>query len=212
MVDLIEAGVSWNYLAVVYYFGWQPSMNLTANGDGWTFPYYETTCAVPKAKVSGNFSIVVGYWYCESGCEVNLECGNSPFNAMDLNLSFYEDTLEEVLQDAPTVHVTFGEAWKHQLLNEPSIVFESANPDLITVANRPSKVTITKTSPENRPPLSVTVPGSDGDANDNDKNDGLSDGAIAGIVIGAIAAVGIAGFCVWFFVLRKGANGKVTNA
>lgn len=34
-------------------------------------------------------------------------------------------------------------------------------------------------------------------------NDGLSTGAIVGIVIGAVALVGIGGFCVYFFVIRK---------
>jgi hypothetical protein len=46
----------------------------------------------------------------------------------------------------------------------------------------------------------IETPNAGGGANDDDG--GLSGGAIAGIVIGVVAAVGIAGFCVWYFVLR----------
>ena len=40
-------------------------------------------------------------------------------------------------------------------------------------------------------------------ADDKDDADSLGPGAIAGIVIGCVAAVGIIGFCVYWFVLRK---------
>ena len=35
------------------------------------------------------------------------------------------------------------------------------------------------------------------------KNDGLSGGAIAGIVIGSVAVLGIGGFTIYWFVVRK---------
>jgi hypothetical protein len=48
----------------------------------------------------------------------------------------------------------------------------------------------------------IETPNAGGGANDDDDDGGLSGGAIAGIVIGVVAAIGIAGFCVWYFVLR----------
>jgi hypothetical protein len=52
--------------------------------------------------------------------------------------------------------------------------------------------------------------GDGGGGGGDDGSGGLSGGAIAGIVIGVLAAVGIAGFCVWYFVLRQKRQGVET--
>lgn len=49
------------------------------------------------------------------------------------------------------------------------------------------------------------------EANTNTTSDGLSGGAVAGIVIGSIAAVSLIGFAVWYFFLREGATGTLSN-
>ena len=52
---------------------------------------------------------------------------------------------------------------------------------------------------------SDTEPGTDipGEPDDPDKKDGLGAGAIVGIVIGSVAVVGVGGFALFWFVIKK---------
>jgi hypothetical protein len=48
--------------------------------------------------------------------------------------------------------------------------------------------------------------------NGNDDDDGLSGGAIAGIVIGVVAVVGVGVGALWFLVIKRGDGGSSNGA
>jgi hypothetical protein len=106
------------------------------------------------------------------------------------------------LEGNPKLKVKFTGPWQ-KVGGDPVFVFQAVESKDVSFENRPETINPIIQAVEDHSPPFPTTPAGPG----NDDDGGLSGGAIAGIVIGVLAAVGIAGFCVWYFVLRPKKQG-----
>jgi hypothetical protein len=187
---------------------------------------------VPKAKVSGRLTIILPHRP-DSGSDietalVGIDCETStPFAAPDITFSMFRGVRDEFFQAQPKLVVTFSTQWDAYVTNTPTIVFEADVQEAIEFVNRPASNVKIETGTPNEDYLvpDTSANSGNGDNGGNDDNGGngpdgldskgngggddggLGGAAIAGIVIGSIAVVGVAAFCAWFFVLRNGGDG-----
>jgi hypothetical protein len=103
----------------------------------------------------------------------------------------------------PLLQVTFTGDWD-KVTDKPIFVFQGPTEKSVDVVEAPSTIEVVKQAVVNHSP---PIPSQGGGGGGDDDSGGLSGGAIAGIVIGVLAAVGIVGFCVWYFVLRPKKQG-----
>jgi hypothetical protein len=213
--------MSWNHLSLVYDSGiGSGNPAFVAGSGGWTVPTYlqgwGVQVEVPRAKVNGRLTVILPYapdsadGYPTATMQIGCDT-SAPFPAPDITFSMYDGVQEGLLAQTKLI-VTFAEEWATYVANAPTIVFEADDPARVEFVNKPAaanaKIETRTVSEENLVP-DTSDNGDNGD--DPSKPDGSGDGGlgagpIAGIVIGVVAIVAIAGFCVWFFVLRGGGN------
>jgi hypothetical protein len=104
----------------------------------------------------------------------------------------------------PVLRISFLGDWT-KVTDHPEFVFQGPTKESVIVTGAPASIKVTTQAVKDHRPA-IPVQG-DGGGGGGDDDGGLSGGAIAGIVIGVLAAVGIAGFCVWYFVLRPKKQG-----
>jgi hypothetical protein len=106
-----------------------------------------------------------------------------------------EDIGDDTGMNPPKLHVIFDSDWANWVTNTPEIIFEAASfDDIEFVGGPPGNVVITRKLISERP---VSLPPSL-----EEEDDGLSVGAIIGIVVGVLVAIGVIGFCVYWFAIR----------
>jgi hypothetical protein len=214
----------------------QATSTFVVGPGGWHVPRYLgytydlEVFQVPKAKVSGRLTIILPYRP-DSGSDietapVKIDCETStPFTAPDITFSMFRGVRSDFFQAQPKLVVTFSTQWETYVTNTPTLTFEVNAPENVEIVNRPASKVKIETGTVNEENLVPDTSGNGGNddnggnggsggngpddgskGNDGGDDGGLGGGAIAGIVIGAIAVVGVAAFCVWFFVLRKGGD------
>jgi hypothetical protein len=203
----LESGVTPKFLGLMYYEYYEPTeITVTASSLTWTVPSLsDTTIQVTATEQVG---IILPYGAeSDTGTPLTVKIEASdgePFQALSLNISFNDGIVKSLLAQKQ-LHVVFDSKgiWAQKVQNSPKIVLEVADPKTIQIENKPTNVVITQASVADR---TVNDDGGGKPGNDQDKG-GLGAGPIAGIAVGAVAVVGIAAVCVWFFVLRRGDSG-----
>jgi hypothetical protein len=198
---MIEWIYFWNNLAFVYAYA--PSSDeyliFTGKEGRWLVPVDATSFA-PKFEVQdyftkGRFVLIVPG---RDRPMINIDmddADSAPYEISDITVAMYDDTLDEML--APTkLVIRFSSSWDETVTNYPHFIFEAPSTDLIEISNLPKHVRLEKKRTGDDAVVGASLSGGE------EPDGGLGAAAIAGIIIGVIAVVGIAGFCVWFFVLR----------
>jgi hypothetical protein len=158
----------------------------------------------PANPVAGDFTLGtdVDIWTAVAGgLTVNVQPENEDVTYVNKgdNLKYAQGDLP-VLFEPPQVNKKTPTQEPEEAGDPEAPGGETSNSDPTTIQTPGSADEGTGTQTTQAPVIGEPKDG--GGGNDDNDDGGLSGGAIAGIVIGVVAAVGIAGFCVWYFVLR----------
>jgi hypothetical protein len=156
---------------------------------------------VQKSQYTGHLSIL---FYGDRDVRIYLK-PSAKSELLPINISvqrnvqlfplLYEDGAQAKTLADPKLIVEFDREWDTLVENKPEIIFEAASEsDIQFAADPPMNLHITKAKISDRPAL---LP-----PDIEEKSSGLSTGVIVAIVIAVVVVVAIAGFCVYWFVIR----------